>query len=61
MRPPKVIRELASVDRDLMNLRGLEALPGWEKKVNALLDTRLLLMRGFTVKNLRRSPTDSPS
>jgi len=55
---------LALIDRDLTRLRGLEALPGWTKKVNDLLDMRLDVMaerdRGFSVTNLRRNRSGSP-
>lgn len=61
MRPPKVMKDLASIDRDLGRMRGLEALPGWVGKVDDLLDKRLALMaerdRGFRVTNLRRGPS----
>lgn len=59
MRLSKTTQDLMVIDRDLRKLCGLAALPGWLKKVNGLLDTRLTLMaerdRGFRVTNLRRS------
>lgn len=61
MRPSKTARDLAAIDRDLARLVGLEALPGWTKKVDELLEARLELMaerdRGFRVTNLRRNPS----
>jgi hypothetical protein len=52
-----LVRQLVLLDRELATLAGLRGLPGWVRKVDMLLDQRLLMMRerdrGFSVSDRR--------